>query len=92
MTGGDHHRWLTEAASDLRLATPTLWQAMCAEWALNCLAPTEASGIAQLVEDALNGIAMTPAGVQVPMTAPPPLPPPSTTPPAKPSAQPPLFP
>ncbi len=57
MTNADHHQWATEAASALYLATGNLWQAMCAEWATNCLDSNEAQDIAQVVEDALTGIA-----------------------------------
>ncbi|HEX5984161.1 MAG TPA: AAA family ATPase [Solirubrobacterales bacterium] len=52
----DHHQWLRQAASNLFLSSETLWQAMCAEWASNCLDPEEATEIAQAVEDALIGV------------------------------------
>lgn len=73
MTTADHHQWADEAASELYLATGTLWQAMCAEWATNCLDSAEAQAIAQVVEDALTGISL-PAAQPTPSAAPTPAP------------------
>ncbi len=56
----DHHQWLPQAASNLFLASETLWQAMCAEWASKCLDPEEGKAIAQAVEDALIGVGSSP--------------------------------
>jgi len=41
MTGADHHAWVLEAATRLVLGTDTLWQAMCAVWAVECLSLPE---------------------------------------------------
>jgi predicted ATPase len=51
----DHHQWIASAASQLILSSTTLWQAMCAEWATNCLDLDAARAVAQVVEDALIG-------------------------------------
>jgi hypothetical protein len=56
MTQPDHHQWLQFAASRLTLGGATLWQAMCAAWATNCLAAEDADAIAQAVEDVLIGV------------------------------------
>jgi hypothetical protein len=53
----DHHAWVGEAANRLLLGGSTLWQAMCAEWAENCLAEQDGKAIAQAVQDAVDGIA-----------------------------------
>lgn len=73
----DHHQWLSNAASALFLASETLWQAMCAEWATVCLADDEAKIIAQAVHDALIGVrderlgmATTPASPPAPEPSP----------------------
>lgn len=66
----DHHQWITNAASQLILSRTTLWQAMCAEWATNCLDPHEAEAIAQVVEDALIGVIASKAATRAaPSTA-----------------------
>jgi predicted ATPase len=52
----DHHDWVTFAAGRLTLGGDTLWQAMCAEWANNCLAEDEARVVAQAIEDVLIGV------------------------------------
>jgi len=57
----DHHQWATQAASKLFLTTENLWQPMCAEWAKQCLATSEAQAIAQVVEDPLAGLSPPPA-------------------------------
>jgi hypothetical protein len=95
MTSPDHHYWVTQAASRLRLTTNTLWQAMCAEWATNCVDAAEAKGIAQLVEDALAGIALQATASALPATnvpLTPPVPALSPTQPPTSSAQSQLFP
>lgn len=53
MTLTDHHDWIKAAASRLVLPGETLWQAMCAEWAANCLDATTAKRIVQPVADLL---------------------------------------
>jgi hypothetical protein len=47
----DHHDWITSAASKLVLPGEILWQAMCAEWAVNCLDGAEAKKVVQTVSD-----------------------------------------
>lgn len=47
-----HHSWIDHAASRLTLSGDTLWQAMCAEGATNCLPAEDAAAIAQPVADA----------------------------------------
>ena len=56
MALGDHHDWVSQAASALALGPDTLWQAMCAEWATECLDEDEANRVAQTVGDTLMGI------------------------------------
>lgn len=49
----DCHDWVKSAASKLVLAGDILWQAMCAEWALNCLDAAEAKKVIQPISDLL---------------------------------------
>lgn len=70
MALSDHHHWLGQAASNLFLSTEMLWQAMCAEWASNCLDADEAARIAEAVENSLlspepRGMAPTAMGQRV---------------------------
>jgi hypothetical protein len=53
MTSGDHHEWVSAAADKVVLSSDTLWQAMCAEWASNCLKPEDAKKITAPIEEAL---------------------------------------
>jgi predicted ATPase len=53
MALGDHHDWVRYAATRLTLGGDTLWQAMCADWASNCLDPAEAQRVTQPIEDSL---------------------------------------
>jgi predicted ATPase len=53
----DHHQWILDAASPLALGGNDLWRAMCAAWAAECLSQEDADAIAQIVEDALIGLA-----------------------------------
>jgi hypothetical protein len=53
----DHHDWVDSAATKLVLGGDTLWQALCSEWARECLSPDEAVRIVQPIEDALLGVA-----------------------------------
>ena len=55
MVTRDYHAWVDEAANKLILRGDILWQAMCAEWAIN-LAPEEASKIVQPIDDAIIGL------------------------------------
>lgn len=48
-----HHDWVQTAASKLVLSGDTLWQAMCAEWAVNCLSPEDAKATVQAITDLL---------------------------------------
>ena len=47
----DHHDWVKAAATKLILSGDTLWQAMCAEWAANCLSALAAKPLIQAVND-----------------------------------------
>lgn len=70
MVRGDHHEWLHDAALRLYLGKETLWQAMCAEWATNCLSAEDATAITQPIEDTRLGIARRSAtGVRSPGAA-----------------------
>jgi predicted ATPase len=53
MTLADHHDWVTQAATSLRLGGDTLWQAMASEWATKCLSALEVNRVLEPVEDAL---------------------------------------
>jgi len=59
MTLPDHHEWIRYAADKLVLGGDVLRQAMCAEWATNCLSRNDAMEIVQPVEDALNKVLTT---------------------------------
>lgn len=47
----NHHDWVNSAATVLQLSGETLWQAMCAEWATNCLQKAEGEAIIQGIQD-----------------------------------------
>lgn len=47
----NHHDWVNTAATTLQLSGETLWQAMCAEWSINCLQKAEATAIIQGIAD-----------------------------------------
>ena len=53
MTMADHHEWVANAATRLTLSGSHLWQAMCSEWAKNCLPDDTAKATVQPIEDAL---------------------------------------
>lgn len=53
MTSPDHHDWVATAASKVILSSDTLWQAMCAQWAGNCLEKAEAERITNPIKEAL---------------------------------------
>lgn len=57
---GDHHEWVSHAANILVVGGVTLWQAMCAEWAEECLPAGNALRITQPIEDAMSGIEGSP--------------------------------
>ncbi|MBZ5507641.1 MAG: ATP-binding protein [Acidobacteriia bacterium] len=56
----DAHEWVRFCASKLIVSSDLFWQAMCAEWAANCISAEEAKGIVQPIEDALIGIRTIP--------------------------------
>ncbi len=53
MTSSDHHEWVNLAASKVHIASDTLWQAMCAQWAGNCLTSEEAEKIITPIKEVL---------------------------------------
>ena len=52
----EHHDWVKAAARKLLVGGDFLWQAMCSEWATNCLSLEEARTLFQPIEDALIGV------------------------------------
>lgn len=52
----DHHEWVRHAATQLVLGGDTLWQALCAEWASNCLDQAVTAKIIQPIQDVVEGI------------------------------------
>jgi hypothetical protein len=54
MTYTDHHEWVRLAANRLLLSTTVLWQAMCGEWARECLARDDADIVVAPIEEALS--------------------------------------
>jgi len=54
MTSTDHHEWLISASSKIHIGSDTMWQAMCAQWAGNCLTQTEAELIVNPIKEALE--------------------------------------
>jgi predicted ATPase len=60
----DHHEWVRYAANKMVLASDILWHALCAEWVIKCLAPSESLTVTQPIEDALLGIS-TPSNPRV---------------------------
>ena len=59
MNLSDHHQWVRSAADRLLLGGDTLWQAMCAEWADNCLSEVDGKAIAEVIQDTISGIEST---------------------------------
>jgi predicted ATPase len=53
MSSSNHHEWVISAASKVHLAGETLWQAMCAQWAGNCLNKDDAEKIVTQIKEAL---------------------------------------
>ena len=71
MTSADHHKWLDDAARGLVLSTDTLWQAMCAEWAVGILDHDEAQRLASAVADQITNVReITRGRVATPRSAP----------------------
>ncbi len=55
MTLSDHHEWINTAANKLVLGGSVLWQALCAQWAKECLdKTTDGRYIADAILDSLN--------------------------------------
>lgn len=54
MTLEDHHEWVRVAANKLMCGGEALWRAMCAEWARECLTPTEAAKVVGPIESAFS--------------------------------------
>lgn len=52
MTLPNHHDWVRVAANNLKCSRDTLWQSMCAEWAIS-LDASEARSITKPIEEAL---------------------------------------
>ena len=65
MAQNDHHDWIGEAASTLTLRPDILWQALCSEWAVECLSKEDAKRIIQPIQDAVDGVAADPIPVVV---------------------------
>ncbi len=53
MTAENHHEWVDSAATKVVLSGDSLWQAMCAEWAANCLDEADAEKIIAPIREAL---------------------------------------
>jgi predicted ATPase len=93
----DHHSWIDYAASRLTLGGDTLWQAMCAEWATQCLDATVAESIVRPINDVLIGVpayqAVLPIPAPISSTASPeqPTEPPTSQEETSPTGQPQLF-
>ncbi len=67
MTLGNHHDWVSDAASKLVLRGDVVWQVLCAEWAKECLDKQEADKIVRAVEAVLAGfsVPMVPVSVTI---------------------------
>ena len=71
MTIADHHVWVSTAATKLTVSGSHLWQALCSEWAKNCLDSDDAKAVTQPVEDAIlarSGASIYPANVPLPLS------------------------
>jgi len=67
MTLGDHHEWINTAANKLVVGGDVLWQALCAQWAKDCLdKTTDGRHIADAILDSLS----RPRGVSRPVIKP----------------------
>jgi hypothetical protein len=56
----NHHEWVRLAADRLLLSGLVLWQAMCSEWAGNCLSADDADTVIAPIEKALIAFAQNP--------------------------------
>lgn len=54
-TLADHHDWVRYAGDRLVVGGKVLWQALCSEWAKQCLKEQEAKIIVDLIKNALGG-------------------------------------
>lgn len=54
MTLPDHHDWVKAAANELKCGGQVLWQAMCAEWAKDCISASEVKAVVDPIRDILN--------------------------------------
>lgn len=55
MTLADHHDWVRYAGDRLVVGGKVLWQALCSEWAKQCLKPAEAKEIVDTIKTAVGG-------------------------------------
>lgn len=62
VTYNDHHDWVRHAANKLLVSGAVLWQAMCSEWAISCLASDEAETVILPIEHAIIGFKARPKG------------------------------
>jgi hypothetical protein len=53
MSAADHHEWASSAANKVHLSSDTLWQAMCSQWAGNCLTTEDATKLVNPIRHAL---------------------------------------
>ena len=67
----DHHEWVNHAAVRLVLGGDMLWQALCAQWAKDCLTPEAAVAVVQPIEDAITHVS-APSMRRTNVSAPPP--------------------
>jgi predicted ATPase len=56
MVSANHHEWVITAANKVVLGGDILWQAMCAEWASNCLSAQDAEKIVKPIREAIAGV------------------------------------
>lgn len=52
----NHHDWVQDAASRLKIGSVILWHAMCFEWASKCLPDEDAKLVVDVVDDAMEGL------------------------------------
>lgn len=55
-TRGDHHEWIGAAADRLFVGGLELWRGLASAWATNCVDRTVRSTLANLVQDAVDGL------------------------------------
>jgi hypothetical protein len=54
MTLSDHHEWTNTAANKLVVGGNVLWQALCAQWARDCLDKTDGKHITDAIQDSTS--------------------------------------